>query len=61
MQPTTVRQPDIGLFVGDWDVTLRLEPPLREGSMGTIRAYATSPRDGSVDFETSIRVAFESR
>lgn len=52
--PVTARAPDLGL-VGPWTATLALPPDTPSG-VGTIVAYATSARDGSVDFEATITV-----
>ena len=56
MQPVQVAQPEIGLYAGDWSVTIEVPPPGTAG--GAIVAYATSPRDGSIDFEASMAVRF---
>jgi hypothetical protein len=54
--PTTMQGPDVGTGgEGTWstELTLKVEP----GTAGKIRAYATSPKDGSVIAEDSIEVS----
>lgn len=52
--PVTASAPDLGL-VGPWNTTLTVPAGTASGA-GTLVAYATSARDGSVDFEASIPV-----
>jgi len=55
--PTMVAQPEIGLFAGEFAITLAMEDaPRFEG--GSIHVWAQSPRDGSIAFETTIELAF---
>lgn len=58
MKPVTVSAPDIGLVVGEWSTTLNAAPLLAAATSApaTIRAYATSAQDGSLDFGARVPV-----
>ena len=55
--PTTVAQPEIGLFAGEFAITMPTEDAPRFDA-GSIHVWAESPRDGSIAFETTVEVAF---
>ena len=55
--PTTVAQPDIGLFAGEFAITMPMEDAPRFDT-GAVHVWAESPRDGSIAFDTTVEVAF---
>jgi heat shock protein HslJ len=55
-QPTTLQGPDVGTGgEGTWSVELTIE--VEPGTAGRIRAFATSPKDGSVIAEDVVEVS----
>jgi heat shock protein HslJ len=54
-QPTTMTSADVG-GPGVWSIDLTI--PAEPGSMGTVHAFSTSPKDGSVNAEDSVPVQF---
>ncbi len=58
-QPTVLQGPDVGTGgEGTWDVQLTVET--QPGMAGQIRAYSTSPKDGSVTAEDRVDVSLGS-
>ncbi len=55
--PTTVAQPDIGLFAGEYAITMPMEDAPRFRT-GTVHVWAESPRDGSIAFDARVEVDF---
>jgi hypothetical protein len=55
-QPATLKGQDVGAGgEGTWSTELRIE--VEPGTAGTIRAYATSPKDGSTIAEDAVEVS----
>lgn len=55
--PTTVAQPDIGLFAGEFAITMPMEDA-PSAPRGTIHVWAEDARDGSIAFDTTVEVVF---
>jgi heat shock protein HslJ len=55
-QPTTMQGPEVGTGgEGTWSIELNVD--VEPGTAGTIRAYTTSPADGSIMVEDSVEVS----
>jgi hypothetical protein len=55
--PVTVAQPEIGLFVGRYRITVPIADTPRF-DRGRIHVWAQSPRDGGIMFDTAVEVVF---
>lgn len=54
-EPTTMQTEDVG-GAGTWSIDIRI--PAGNGETGSIRAFSTSPKDGSVDAEDRVSVQY---